>query len=135
MRTAHQKFVDECSAIDWARYNKNFTTLPLATRRAKMRFFCSCVNWPQDDVHCDGGLSDLIETRKALTRRTFLRHVNREDLRDQESRLGYSQHPSQGLTMAGDWHVEYFRSQHHGERVYGFRHSAIEFVFKTRGPW
>jgi hypothetical protein len=37
------------------------------------------------------------------------------------------------LTMAGDYHVEYFRSTLHGCRVYGFRHSAIEYVFTRRG--
>jgi hypothetical protein len=93
------------------------------------RYYCNCVGWPQGDVFEDGGLSDLIDQRIQLTRRTFLQHVDREDLRELERDLSYSDHPSQGLTMAGDYHVEYFRSRLHGRRVYGFRHSAIEYVF------
>ena len=92
-------------------------------------FYASCVNWPDDDVHCQGGLIDLIEDRKQITRRTFLNHCNRQQLRQIESDLGYDKHHSQGLTMAADWHVEYFKSKHHGKTVFGFRHSAIEYVF------
>ena len=95
-----------------------------------MRFYCNCVDWPRHDVHCDGGLSDLIDNRVEITRRAFLGNVNRDDLAHQERCLGYASHYKQGLTMAADWHVEYFRSKHHGERVYGFRHSGIEYVFK-----
>lgn len=96
------------------------------------RYYTDCVGWPPDDVHKPGGLIDLIENRRQITRRTFLRHVNRDDLAELESVMSYARHPSQGLTMAGDWHIEYFRSRHHGATVYGFRFSAIEFVF-TKG--
>ena len=95
-------------------------------------FFANCVDWHAADVHCPGGLCSLIDDRQQVTRRTFLRHVSREELWRLENQLGYSQHPARGLTMAADWHVEYFRSRLHGRRVYGFRHSAIEFVFTTR---
>ena len=67
----------------------------------------------------------MIDVRLAITRRTFLQYVDRAELADLESQLGYGQH----LHMASDWHVEYFRSTLHGQRVYGFRHSAIEYVF------
>jgi hypothetical protein len=89
----------------------------------------NCVGWPSSDVHTGGGLCDLIEERKEISRATFLKHVNREELAELEQGLSYARHPSQGMTMAGDYHVEYFRSRHHGNRVYGFRHSAIEYVF------
>lgn len=92
-------------------------------------FFRSCVGWDADDVHCDGGLRDLIDNRKTITRRTFLKHVDREDQQLLENDLCYERHPARGLTMSADWHVEYFRSELHGQRVYGFRHSAIEYVF------
>lgn len=89
----------------------------------------NCVNWPENDVDTKGGLSDLIGERISISRTTFLKHVNRDDLSELESLLGYASHPKQGLTMPSDWHVEYFRSKLHGKRVYGFRHSAIEYVF------
>lgn len=92
-------------------------------------YYNNCVNWPQGDVFCKGGLSDMIKDRRQVTRRTFLSHVDRDGLRELEEDLGYSLHPSQGLTMASDWHVEYFVSRLHGKRVYGFRHSCIEYVF------
>ena len=97
------------------------------------RFFHSCVGWPVRDVDAPGGLNDLIAASEPVTRRTFLRYVCREDLRELESRLGYCRHYRQGLTMAGDWHVGYFRSMWRGVRVYGFMHSAIEYVFVPAG--
>lgn len=88
-------------------------------------FYHSCVGWPQADVHCEGGLCDMIDQRCQITRRTLLKHVDRDELKDLEEQLGYGP----WLHMASDWAVEYFRSKLHGKRVYGFRHSAIEYVF------
>ena len=88
-------------------------------------FYRCCVDWPESDVLCDGGLSDLINQRREITRRTFLQHVNRDEQNNLEQELGYGP----WLHMASDWAVEYFRSKLHGKRVYGFRHSAIEYVF------
>jgi hypothetical protein len=93
-------------------------------------FFNNCVNWNPQDVYNDGGLSDLIEHSISITRSTFLKHVNAKELQEIAENLGYSRHPSQGLTMAGDWHISYHRSKHHGERAYYFAWSGIEYVFK-----
>ena len=98
-------------------------------QQKKYHFFNNCVNWRQSDVESEGGLIDLIDSRKTITRATFLAKIHKEELQSIEADLGYAQHHTQGLTMTKDWHVEYFRSTHHGERVYGFRHSAIEYVF------
>ena len=89
------------------------------------RYYCNCVGWQTDDVDVPGGLCDLIDGRLKITRRTFLQYVDRDELRDIEGLLGYGS----WLRMSADWAVEYFRSKWHGHRVYGFRHSAIEFVF------
>lgn len=70
-------------------------------------------------------IADSIE----VSRKTFLKHVDKEQLQDLEQTLGYDRHPKQGLTMAGDWHVSYHRSKLNGQRVYFFVHSAIEYVF------
>lgn len=94
-------------------------------------FFSDCVSWNPDDVDTPGGLNDLIEKCVFITRRTFRKHVDHVDLAELEESLSYCAHPSQGLTMAGDWHVAYFRSVLHGQTVYGFIYSAIEFVFTS----
>ena len=93
------------------------------------QFYNNCVNWNPSDVSIAGGLCDLIDSRISITRKTFLSKVDRADLVYLEDSLGYVKHYSQGLIMAKDWHVEYFKSKLHGEIVYGFRHSCIEFVF------
>lgn len=93
------------------------------------RFYHCCVDWPEGDVHCAGGLCDMISANREISRRTFLRHVDRADLRGLEADLSYETHPAKGLTMAADWHVSYHRSVLHGRRVYYFRNSGIEHVF------
>ena len=95
-------------------------------------FYENCVNWSASDVHREGGLLDLIEQSRPVTRRTFLSHVDAGDMRIIEEQLGYAKHFSAGLTMSADYHVEYFRSKWHGRTVYGFVHSAIEYVFVER---
>ena len=95
------------------------------------KYFNNCVNWESNDVHNEGGLCDLIDDRISIERSTFLKYIDRNELNNIARLLGYEKHPKQGLTMAGDVHIEYFRSKHHGEKVYGFRHSGIEYVFKA----
>ncbi len=95
-----------------------------------MNYYSSCVAWPTNDVHSEGGLSDMVDQARDVTRRAFLKHVNRECLAEIEQQLAYARHPRRGLTMAGDYCVAYSRSRHHGKRVYFFTHSAIEFVFR-----
>jgi len=93
------------------------------------RYYCNCVGWPDDDVDEEGGLCDMIDSAVDVSRKTFLRHVDRESLREMEEQLRYERHPRRGLTMAGDYHVSYHRSRLHGRPVYLFSHSAIEYVF------
>ena len=93
-------------------------------------YYASCVTWPPHDVEADGGICDMVITAKIISRRTFLKHVNREDIAKIEKKLGYSQHPRQGLTMARDRHVFYSKSNLHGKRVVFLTHSAIEYVFR-----
>lgn len=88
-------------------------------------FYSDCVNWPRKDVRSEGGLSDMIDQAIDITRVTFLKYVDREQLRDLENQLGYGP----WLRMASDWVVSYHRSKLHGQTVYYFRHSAIEYVF------
>lgn len=98
-----------------------------------LRFYSNCVGWPRDDVSTPGGLSDMIDQGVSITRRTFLQHVDRDDLAKLETSLGYALRGSVELTMARDWAVSYHRSALHGKRVYYFCHSAIEYVFTEGG--
>ena len=91
-----------------------------------MQYFNNCVNWDQRDID---GLTDMIDNNLDISRKTFLKHIDKEEMQAVEDDLGYAQHPSQGLTMAGDYHVSYHRSKLHGKRCYYFRHSSIEYVF------
>jgi hypothetical protein len=93
---------------------------------SEYRYLRCCVEWP---LRLVPQLSSMIADATDITRKTFLKHVDREDLRVIEAGLCYAAHPSQGLTMAADWHVSYHRSKLAGRRVYYFRHSAIEYVF------
>lgn len=110
-----------------------YLSQPQQPRVTGLRFYRCCVDWPENDVDEDGGLCDMIQSGTDITRSTFLKHVNRDDLRDREDDLGYEQHAANGLTMAGDWHVSYHRGVLHGKRVYFFKHSAIEYVFTQGG--
>jgi len=93
------------------------------------KFYSDCVGWPERADE-PGGLSDMIDNAIDITRSTFLKYADASEL---AYVLGYCKHPSQGLTMAGDWHVSYHRSKLHGKRVYYFTHSAIEYVFTNEG--
>ena len=63
----------------------------------RLGFFTSCVNWPEADVHRDGGLCDLIDACEDITRRTFLSHVRKADQQQLETELGYERGDSMFL--------------------------------------
>jgi hypothetical protein len=88
-------------------------------------YYRDCVSWPREDVHETGGLCDMIASANTITRRTFLKHVSKADMKQLEDVFGYDR----TLPMARDWHVSYHRSKLHGKRCYFFKHSAIEYVF------
>jgi hypothetical protein len=86
----------------------------------------NCVNTSGKAV---GTLMNMIDNSITITRETFLKHVNRNDLKEIEQDLGYELYPSQGLTMAGDYMVSYHRSKWGNKRCYYFTWSAIEYFF------
>ena len=71
----------------------------------------------------------MVDGSRQITRRTFLRHVDRDSLREIEDGLGYEGHPKRGLTMAGDYHVLYFKGYFAGQPCVFFDWSSIEHVF------
>jgi hypothetical protein len=94
-------------------------------------FLTSCVGWSGRGRNPNPGadIQRMVDGARDISRTTFLKHVNRENLREIEAMLCYSEHPSQGLTMAGDWHVSYHRGKFCGMPVYYFVWSAIEHIF------
>lgn len=74
-------------------------------------------------------IEDMVDNARDISRRTFLRYVDRAGLFEIEVGLGYATHPSRGLTMAGDWHVSYHKSRYQGRPCVYFRQSMIEHVF------
>lgn len=72
------------------------------------RFYSSCINWPNNKLK---DLNSMIADKKPITRKTFLSHVDREQLDNLAKEMGYAKHPRQGLTMAGDWHISYYCSK------------------------
>ena len=45
-----------------------------------MKFYNSCTSWPPEDVEAEGGLCEMVANAMSISRRTFLKHVNRDDL-------------------------------------------------------
>ena len=85
----------------------------------KATYQFNCVGSDADTVNA------IIDRNREITRRTFTRHVDLEDLKLVERSLGYDK----DFRMTQDWHVSYHKSRLDGKPVYYFRHSAIEFVF------
>jgi hypothetical protein len=91
-----------------------------------LNFFSDCVNWPEDQVD---DLSTMIREGKDISRSTFLKSVDPDEMKELEGRLGYERDPRKGLTMAKDFHVAYFKSTVRGCPAVYFVWSAIEHVF------
>lgn len=87
---------------------------------ARKRYCYNCVG-AQDLQE----LFHICDNHITITRRTFLKHVDQEDLRELEKGLGYNRL----FHMTSDWHVSYHRSRYRGKWIYFFQHSSIEYVF------
>jgi hypothetical protein len=92
----------------------------------RLSFFSDCVHWPEGQVD---DLSAMIDAGQEITRATFLKSVDLQEMRDLEQQLGYERDPRKGLTMKKDWAVSYYRSTVRGCPAVYFVWSAIEHVF------
>jgi len=86
-------------------------------------FYNNCVGWDRSDV--EDGLQVMIDDGEEITFRRFRMYIDDEDFERVVSDLGYDEH----MAIEDDYHVRYYQSRLHGERVYYIVHSAIEFVF------
>lgn len=90
----------------------------------RAQFINNCVGTLEHEVDA---LHAMIDGAEEISRRQFLNRVDREQMRSLEQELGYGR--KSGLTMAADWHVNYFRSLWQGRPAYFFCWSAIEYYF------
>lgn len=88
-------------------------------------FFSSCTGWPIAVQHLNNAINDA----RDISRRTFLKYVNPEQMQRIERELNYERDARHGLTMANDWHVSYHKTKLLGCPAVYFVWSAIEFVF------
>lgn len=81
--------------------------------------------------------NELIEAQliaKRITRETFLKHTNRNEVSIMEMNLGYGHSNSRtALIMANDFAVSYHKSKMFGRTVYWLCWSGIEYIFSSDG--
>jgi len=92
----------------------------------KLKYLCSCITCPEKDL---SALQKCIDDAKEISRRTFLYRVPHKDLQEHAYALGYARHHTQGMTMAADSYVKYYRSTFKGELCYFFVWSGIEQLY------
>lgn len=74
-------------------------------------------------------ISDMVDESRQITRKTFLKHIKTEEMKNLEIELGYAGHYKQGLTMSRDWHVSYWKSKYRNKPCVYFSWSSIEYIF------
>jgi hypothetical protein len=100
----------------------------------RLKRFSNCVQWPAHDVDRPGGLVDLIEGARDVSRARFVALTDTEDRLELEDALGYNRRKGQpGIAIVEDYHVRYKTGLLHGVRVAFLVHSAIEYVFTPAG--
>lgn len=71
-------------------------------------------------------LEFIIDNSEDIVYSTFVRNVNKDDLKILKERLGYSR----SFPLKNDWHVSYHKSKlPNGNSVYYMCHSYIEYIF------
>src|SRR4051812_36930825 len=95
----------------------------------RYKFLTDCVRSNDGEA-----IRAMVEDCIDITRETFLKHVDKQQMIEMEQGLGYEKRRSkQGLTMARDWAVSYHRSTYQDKPCYYFRWSGIEHIFTVDG--
>lgn len=74
------------------------------------------------------GIRQMVDNANQISRKSFLRYVDPQEMKDMEDALGYDRH----LPMRRDWCISYYRGRYHHIPVVFFTWSAIEHVFALR---
>ena len=85
------------------------------------QFHTTCVSANGNDI------TVMVDNSTEITRRTFLKYIDRENFRECEKSLGYVSRG--GLAMANDHAVSYYKSHYRGRKCVYFYWSAIEYIF------
>jgi hypothetical protein len=88
-----------------------------------MKFHTTCVQSTYQKI------TEMTDAAKEITRQTFLKYVNKDELKEIEKSLGYSIGNQKGLKMKDDWAVSYHKSTYNKKKCVYFRWSAIEHIF------
>lgn len=84
------------------------------------RFYATCIS------SGDGkAIQEMVDGGRSITRRTFLKWVDLDEMAEIETDLGYGP----WLKMAKDWYVSYNKGRYKGVPAVWFTWSAIEHIF------
>ena len=89
------------------------------------KYYGNCVCWPGKINE----LCEMIDNAQQITRKTFIKNVDKKDRIFLEQNLGYTQQRKKGMVIADDYYVSYFKSKLKKTGVYFLAHSCIEYVF------
>ena len=93
----------------------------------KFHYYANCI------ASGDGqAIQDMRSDSRMITYQTMRRHC--ADLDSWADQLGYARHPQQGLMLASDVCVGYFRSIFRNQLCYYLNHSGIEHIWLEGQP-
>ena len=87
------------------------------------RYETNCISANGDDI------SQMMDEAVPITYRTFRRHC---DIQDWLSDKVYTRNSNQGITLANDWAVSYFKSRYRGQTCYVLSWSSIEYIWLAK---
>lgn len=99
--------------------------ISISTNNYKLPYYKDCTSFTQNECNQKDGLCNCIDRAIDITFDTLKKHVDKQDLQDLISNLGYDK----SFKIQDDWAVQFKRSKLFGKTVYYIRHSAIEYIF------
>ncbi len=96
-------------------------------RPGTLRFHTNCVSAKGADIRA------MVDTSKQITRRTFRRYLTPGAWEELSDALGYDRNARDGLTLANDQYVGYYRGIYRKQPCVYLVWSAIEYIFCS-GP-
>lgn len=72
-------------------------------------------------------LDDMIDNARQITYKTFMKHVDRNDIIKLFPQYDWT--TGRGLTLKRDYHVSYYKSKFKNQPCVFINHSSIEYIF------
>lgn len=99
-------------------------------KKNRFVFLGDCINsFSPKGVNRIGGLLDMKSNASEISRGAFVKKVKNEDLMALSDYLGYVRHHKNGMTMAADTSICYFRSSLFFKQVIYMDHSSVFYIF------